>query len=374
MRLALLALAIAALLALAPGAAGAERQVPEGFFGVMWDREIQDTPRDVQDAQWATMAAAGVESARAIFGWDLAQPVARRKPSFERTDVMVERAALHGIDLLPVVTYAPGWAQLVAHEASAPKDVRDYTSYLKALVRRYGPNGTLWTEKPSLPKRPLRAWQIWNEPHLDWQFRPAGGWAERYGALLRASYRTIKKADPKARVVLAGLANVAWESIDKLYRRGKVKGHFDTAALHMYSSTTGDFQQILSRFRAAMDRNGDTKTKVWVTEIGASASASSFQASQQEHMQTTHLGLAKLIPASYRVLAGMRKRHRLTRVYWYTWASGYGPDRSVFSYSGLNAYRPGTNVVPLKALRAYRKAAQALQGCVKNEQGLCRSE
>ncbi len=120
-----------------------------------------------------------------------------------------------------------------------------------------------------------------------------------------------------------------------------------------------------------MDRNGDTRTKIWVTEVGASASQGAFQASQQEHMQTTHLGLAKLIPATYRLLAGKRKSHRVTRVFWYTWASGYGPDQSVFSYSGLNAYRPGTKVVPLKALGGYRRAAQALQGCVKDEQARC---
>ena len=39
-------------------------------------------------------------------------------------------------------------------------------TYLAALVERYGPDGTFWTDHPELPKHPLREWQIWNEPHL----------------------------------------------------------------------------------------------------------------------------------------------------------------------------------------------------------------
>ena len=33
----------------------------------------------------------------------------------------------------------------------------------RALVGRYGPAGSLWAERPELPRIPIRAWQVFNE-------------------------------------------------------------------------------------------------------------------------------------------------------------------------------------------------------------------
>ena len=34
------------------------------------------------------------------------------------------------------------------------------------LARRYGPGGSFWDRHPRLPRLPVRAWQVWNEPNL----------------------------------------------------------------------------------------------------------------------------------------------------------------------------------------------------------------
>src|SRR4051795_9332084 len=89
---------VALISACLPSAAGAaERRVPPDFFGVMWDKEIQDAPADVQTAEWAKMARSGVESTRVIFSWNLAQERPEEKPNFVRADQMVRNASLHGI-------------------------------------------------------------------------------------------------------------------------------------------------------------------------------------------------------------------------------------------------------------------------------------
>ena len=86
---------------------------------------------------------------------------------FARTDGVVRRAALRNLDVLPVVMYSPRWARAYRNRfTSPPKSRNDYVTYLAALVERYGPDGTFWTEHPEMPKHPLREWQIWNEPHL----------------------------------------------------------------------------------------------------------------------------------------------------------------------------------------------------------------
>ena len=75
-----------------------------------------------------------------------------------------------------MVTAAPRWARKYPGKAgSPPKRVADYTAYLSALAKRYGPKGTFWSENPTVPKRPIREWQIWNEPNLPYQWARAKG-------------------------------------------------------------------------------------------------------------------------------------------------------------------------------------------------------
>src|SRR5215213_682470 len=248
------AASLAALLALIgcavpSGAAAARRKVPRGFVGVMWDKEIQDAPADLRRAQWDKMARSGVESARVIFSWNLAQDNAADEPNFVRADEMVRNAARHGIDLLPVVTYAPRWARVIEDDlGSGPSDLAAYGHYVSELVRRYGPRGYFWRRNPRVPKRPIRVWQIWNEPSLPYQFAPHEGWAERYAQVLRTGARAVRRRDRRATVVLGGLANDAWSAIDEIYAAGDVRRHFDATALHMYSMRPGDFVEIVRRF------------------------------------------------------------------------------------------------------------------------------
>ncbi|HEX8647057.1 MAG TPA: hypothetical protein VF715_09145 [Thermoleophilaceae bacterium] len=364
--------AVVVLMSLSLGVAdAAARQVPKHFTGVVYDREIHTAPQSLQREQWATMAASGVESARVLFMWEAAQRRKQDPISFAYSDVLVEEAARHGIDLLPIVMYAPAWARLANHPASAPRDNGDYTRYLRALVRRYGPSGSFWRTHPDVPRRPVRAWQIWNEPHLEWQFHPAAGWAERYGALLRASHRAVKSVDPGARIVLGGIVNDAWRTIEKLYRRGHIHGAFDVAALHAYAGDPDDFVEVLRRFRAALDASGGRKRPIYITEAGASASAGVLDAPDQSYFQVTHEEMRRLVPAAFKRLARVAAANRLERVYWYTWASGYASDMTIFGFAGLNAYARGGEVYGLPGLDGYRKMARELQGCTKDTRARC---
>src|SRR5206468_7318778 len=105
----------------------------------------------VQDGQWAAMARAGVRSVRVLFRWDEAQPERGGPIDLRPTDDIVARAAKRHLGLLPVVMYAPTWAQVdPSSGVSPPRDPREYAAYLTALVQRYGPRGSFWPEHPSL--------------------------------------------------------------------------------------------------------------------------------------------------------------------------------------------------------------------------------
>ena len=362
---ALLAVTAAVLLA----APAAEARVPYGFYGVVYDRGVADAPAEVQETQWGTMAASGVESVRIVFSWARAQPEAGQAPSFAETDAVVARATVRRIALLPIVIYAPPWARGDADvSASPPREPGDYVAYVRALIGRYGPQGSFWAEHPELPRRPLRTWQVWNEPQLRFQWSERD-WEKGYGELLRAAHAGIKQADPGAKVVLAAMTNAAWDALDSLYAGGDVKGRFDVATLHPYTGSAGRVLEVVRRFRAVLARRGERRKPVWVTELAWPASRG--RATPPEGLKTivtNDRGMAERLTRAYRMLA---KSKTVSRVYWYTWASSYTRNVGIFDFTGLQRF-DGGRFSAMPALRAYRASARRHQGCVKTRTGACR--
>src|SRR5436305_9615556 len=247
-------LAIAAAMAVS-AAASAGAAVPRDFYGVVWNGEVTAAPAAVQDSQWKVMESTGVRTVRVLFNWADAQPAADQAPSFAATDPIVARAAANGIDLLPIVIYAPEWARAdPSNGSSPPARTDDYVAYLRALVARYGPSGSFWAEHPELPRRPQRTWQIWNEPQLRYQWS-SPDWEKGSGELLRASHAALKQADGGAPVVLAGATNAAWDALDSLYSKGDIKGEFDVAAMHPYTGSAAHVLKAVKLFRAVLKRH-----------------------------------------------------------------------------------------------------------------------
>ena len=291
------------------------------------------------------------------------------------SDGLVRRAALRDIELLPVVNEAPRWARAFPRFVkSPPRDPAAYTRYLAALVDRYGSDGSFWTENPDLPKKPVRDWQIWNEPHLRlyWNAPESSKWAHPggYGRLLRAAYRTVKAHDPTARVVLAGITQRAWEEIDDMYARGGIKGHFDVAALQIFPQTVKRSVLATRLFRQALNRRGDRAKPIFLTELSWPASRGRTRRIKYLAHETKRSMATKLAQA-YDALARRRRALGLARVYWFTWATPYGRGGSVFNYAGLQAYSSGRYVAQ-PALGAFQRKARQLQGCQKNAQGTCK--
>ena len=76
-------------------------------------------------------------------------------------------------------------------------------NFLRLAVQRYGPNGTFWAANPTIPPRPIRVWQIWNEPNFKYFVtHPNPG---QYGKLVKISSGAIRSIDPGAKIVLGGL-------------------------------------------------------------------------------------------------------------------------------------------------------------------------
>jgi hypothetical protein len=353
MRIVLLAAVVAAVCASVATAEAA----PGRFFGVVYDREVSVAAPAVQDAQFVLMRKSRVRTVRSVFSWAAAQPSAGQAPDFSSTDALVARAARNNIEILPIVMYAPAWARIdPGNDASSPRNVTDYVAFLNALVARYGPNGSFWPEHADVPKRPLRTWQVWNEPQLRYQWAESD-WVRGYGALLRASHDALKKDDPGCKVVLAGATNFAWDALNSLYAKGGIKGEFDVAALHPYTGSAGRVVTAARLFRAVLKRHGDGRKPVWITELTWPASKGRVRPpSGLTALPTTDKGMATRLTRAYQLLT---KAKVVQRAYWYTWASAYRRANGIFDFTGLERFDPATGrFTAMPALRAFRRAAR----------------
>jgi polysaccharide biosynthesis protein PslG len=386
-RLALLAaLALLMTAGLAGSAEAAKRKVPFGFFGVVMPPEMYVSNTGVSDAaldqQMALMASSGVETVRVTYDWGYNLEPAPGVYRLAALDRMVAAAARHRIQTLVNVTSTPSWLSGrpndPEHWRYPPTSTAPFAELMRRLVQRYGPGGSLWIENPTLPRVPVRQWQVWNEQTAPWHWRKRP-WAPGYTQLLKASYLAIKGLDRGAKVIAGSLVASSakyppWNGMRDLYRAG-AKRWFDQVAVHPFTNnkrsvglTTTQLLEIVRRVRAQMKRHRDGRKQLLVTEMTWPASVGRVPRQAQFGIETTPAGQAARLRAAYSRLAAARRKLRIGQVYWYTWATQYDRQGSLsvmtFRYAGLTRWRGGT-FTPLPILRTYARTAARYEGCRK---------
>jgi hypothetical protein len=339
-----------------PGAPPPAGPAHEPFLGVSLGA-LSSSP-ELIGPETKVMARSGVTSLRAPLYWNELEP----RPGHLRlaaVDGLVAAAARARLDVLPVVLGTPGWAAANPYllAASPPRDPKDYAAFLRALIRRYGPNGTLWSQRPSLPKVPIRAWQIWNEPSHDyyWAKQP---FAPSYVRLLKVADQAVHGADPGAKTVLAGFPDRSWESLAQVEKAG-ASGSFDVAAVHPYTAKVADVLKIVKLDRAALRAAGDGGVPMWLTEVAWSSGLGKVKRNQFG-FETTERGQAQRLTEALPLLAAQRRRLGIQRIYWETWASGDKSPDSTWDWAGLRVLRNGT-VAPKPAYQAFVRVARQIQ-------------
>jgi len=383
-RLTLLFSLVALLVAgMALPAEATKRKVPFGFFGTTVPHPMADPNRvsdATLDAQVALMARSGVESARSTFAWQDLEPLPGAY-NLAATDRLVAASARHGLRALLNVTGTPRWA---SDQPDAdwwrvpPSDPNRYGELMRQLVLRYGTNGSFWAQNPGVPKKPVRRWQVWNEQSAPWHWSPRP-WGPSYTQLLKAAYGAIHGADPGAKVVAGSLVAFGndyapWDAIRELYNAGG-KPYFDAVAVHPFTNdprsvkrTVDQTVEIVRRVRAQMRRRGDKRKPIILTEMTWPAAKGEIPKGALLGLSTSSRGQAARLEGAYRKLARVRKKLRVTEVYWYAWATEYskiGADSVLaFRYSGLVRWTGGPfSKMPI--LKTYARVAASYEGCRK---------
>ena len=267
----------------------------------------------------ATVKAGGIESIRLAVSRDW---VSQKPGSYNWTDIdtVVRNAANNGISILPTFYGSARWEsdnfKLMPTSSTA---LADWTSMLKAAVQRYGPTGSFWQMNPTVPKKPISIWQIWNEVNTVW-FTKSVDPAD-YAKLVIESSKAIRSQDPDAKVMLSGLFATpspaagmeADDYLNALYQVDGFRTSFDFAAIHPYEKTVTSAINEIKRVRKILDDWRNDSKGIYVTEMGWGSDWRPGLGTGSTAAQALRLTEA------YTRLQAIRTNLKIKAVYWFTW-------------------------------------------------------
>jgi Glycosyl hydrolase catalytic core len=323
--------------------------LPRDFVGLVAEDTFAASS-DYRRAQFEAQAALGVQLLRQTFDWSKIE-VAPGTYDFATTDAFVGDAARAGLSILPIVFRAPafrgGGSSNIAYP---PKKYSDLGDFGAVLIRRYGPNGTFWSENRDVPKVPIRAWQFWNEPNLKayWGLRPN---AKQYAQLLKAVVKPVKAADRRAQIVTAGIPESRIgvplkKFIPAMYKAG-AKKWFDVLAINPYGHSAGTVITNLTQTRKIMRQYHDS-APIWGTEIGWS------DAGPAGPQRVGPQGQASQLRKVVKLVVRARRRLKVRGFVYFSWRDG-------LPYSGKDFWGLHTGLLnidgqPKPAYAAFQEA------------------
>lgn len=316
--------ALALALALVPAASAA---VPKTFFGV-----VPQGPLAEED--FSLMGDANVGTLRFEIQWPGIDPTpAPDDYDWSSVDATIAGAARNGVTVLPFVTSAPPWVLSLDGHACDLHECPPYGpkgkearaawgAFLADAVERYGPAGEFWALNPTLPERPIRDWQIYNEQNSPSFWKPKPD-VKAYAKLLDTAHRAITGEDSGAKIILGGMfgtplggakpAIAAWDFLAKLYRQKGAKRDFDGVAPHPYASKFSKVLAQLELFRDEMKRAGDRNAELWITEIGWASGG------PPNPLNRGLAGQADRLREAFAYYVKKRRKLNLELVTWYSW-------------------------------------------------------
>jgi hypothetical protein len=333
---------------------------PRDFVGIVAEDVFWGTPAYREQAL-AAHRQLGVQVIRQTFDWSSIE-TAPGQYDFTRQDTFVAAAARHGIRIVPVLFRPPAFHARASHTdrlTYPPRSARDMGRFGAAIARRFGPQGSLWQEVPGLPRLPITAYQVWNEPNLPiyWPRRPS---ARGYAALLRGVARGVKSVDARAEIVTAGMPQSEFKGsvgllkyINQLYRAGAGKS-FDTLAVNTYARNSRELIKLLRSVRATMNRHRDRRARLWASEFGWS------DGGPRSRFRLDPPGQARNVAASIRAMGTNRRTLKLSGFVYWNWKDA-PPYRAGFDFWGLHAGLLSQQGTPKPALTAFAEAVRKLR-------------
>jgi hypothetical protein len=196
--------------------------------------------------------------------WAKLEPV-RGRFEFGTLDRRVAAAQARRSKLLLTIGGTPTWASSRPTEAtpygpgasSPPRNPADFRLFMRTVAARY--------------KGRIEAYEIWNEPDapIFWHGTPA-----QLAGLTKIAYQEVKRADPRALVLMAGL-NISKPSTTVTQMKGFFvaggKAWIDAVCVHLYptgGTSVAANAAHLARVRTLLANAKASKLPLWLCETG----------------------------------------------------------------------------------------------------------
>lgn len=206
-----------------------------------------------------TMRQAGVSFLRCGIAWE---SIERAPGQYDWTfwDLLVRLAGKYHIVLAPYVCYTPEWlaTQKENFWRQPPRDLKPFEAFVFAIARRY--------------RGKVASWEIWNEPdnHEFWE-----GTVAQFAELEKAGIRAVHQADPKAVVILGGMAgSYPTPFFQTLKTQYHIEDYVDVVNFHGYNETWSrdrleDYARQIESMAAELPEPEGTPD-LWQAEFGYS--------------------------------------------------------------------------------------------------------
>ena len=246
-----------------------------------------DSPPGFREAMFREAAASGATSIRV----DVPVPVVVTGPSGERSwselEDVARLARKYDIEVVGLLYGIPWW------QADCPDDVEKEVQFYQCPPRRAKAFARLAGEIARRTRDTIDVWQVLNEPNNRYVF---AGDVRDYARVLIASSRAIRRANPRARIVLGGLGGPTMQTWPaQLLAIPGTRRAFDVASVHL----RGRLRVVKSAvgfWRRRLDSLG-FRGPIWATEHGYPTDPEFQWDSRFQGVQGQMRYLSKSLPA-----------------------------------------------------------------------------
>ncbi len=200
----------------------------------------------------------GVGVLRMDVDWSAIEP-APNSYNWGETDALFLRIAKNNMSSLATIKNCPAWACPYFTGPINEANYSDFTNFMTAAVARY-----------SGPPYNVHYWELFNEPDGAGGVGMQQGWGlhpQEYVRMLSSIYPAVKAIDPKALIILGGLAYDFWFDqggpfaptfLDGVLAAGGAN-YLDAVAFHYYKANAHGWTTIAAKAKVIRDdmrRNG----------------------------------------------------------------------------------------------------------------------
>ncbi|MEO8286352.1 MAG: hypothetical protein ABI670_07920 [Chloroflexota bacterium] len=248
------------------------------FFGMNLYITGLERPKGEKMAMLNAAEDLGVKWSREEMSWANLEPGEKGSFNWGPYDPWINELVKRGIGVVGTLQTTPSWASGVHSDQpdwywNAPRNPQDFVDFAYQTALHYAGK--------------IDVWEIWNEPDVEITFKCGGcDRAALYAEMLSGSYAAIKKANPKAVVLIGGLSihdsnNGGMAFLDAVVAASGGRLNFDVLSIHPYMPDrmpeSTDPKTVVQNFPYRLDMSykwlqahGAEDKEIWITEDGYS--------------------------------------------------------------------------------------------------------